>query len=60
LAVRDILHGQLPPGNILEPRLSYDARRILFSFVACSNEVPDSTRLPVNEEGPEERYFHLY
>ena len=34
LAARDILDGQLASGNVLEPRLSYDARRIVFSFVA--------------------------
>jgi hypothetical protein len=60
LVVRDILRGQLPPGNILEPRLSYDARRILFSFVPCSADVPDPAKLPVNERGNEERYFHIY
>lgn len=60
LAVRDILRGQLPPGNILEPRLSYDGQRILFSFVPCSSDVPDPARLPVNEQGDESRYFHLY
>ena len=60
LAVRDVLHGQLPPGCVLEPRLSYDGRRILFAFVACTAEVPDPASLRVNESGSQERYFHLY
>ncbi len=60
LEVRDILGDQLPPGSVLEPRLSYDGRRILFSFVACTNDVPDPASLPVNHEGPADRYFHLY
>jgi hypothetical protein len=60
LETRDILEGQLPPGSVLEPRLSYDAQRILFSFVPCTNEVPNPASLPVNESGGEDRYFHLY
>ena len=60
LAVHDVVGPQLPCGSFLEPRLSYDGRRIAFSFVACSAETPDSRTLPVNEEGGEERYYHLY
>jgi len=60
LTTRDILGDQLPPGSVLEPRLSYDGRRILFAFVACSNEVPVPASLPVNEQGSTERYLHLY
>jgi hypothetical protein len=60
LAARDILGDQLPPGSVLEPRLSYDGRRILFAFVACSNEVPVPASLPVNEDGSADRYLHLY
>lgn len=60
LAARNILGRQLPPGSVLEPRLSYDGRRILFAFVACSAEVPQPASLPVNEQGTAQRYFHLY
>jgi len=60
LAARDILGDQLPPGSVLEPRLSYDGRRILFAFVVCSDNIPEPASLPVNEEGAEDRYFHLY
>ena len=34
LACRDILDGRLAGGCVLEPRLSFDAKRIVFSFVA--------------------------
>ena len=60
LAVRDIVRAQLPAGSFLEPRLSYDGHRIVFSFVACLPQPPDSTALPVNEQGDESGYFHIY
>ncbi|MBM3890355.1 MAG: hypothetical protein FJ388_14680, partial [Verrucomicrobia bacterium] len=60
LAVRDIVGSQLPAGNYLEPCLSYDGKRIAFSFVACPPQPPDSTKLPVNEQGDESAYFHIY
>ena len=60
MKVRDILRGQLPPGSVLEPRLSYDGKRILFAHVACGADVPSPASLPVNEAGGGERYFHLY
>ena len=60
LAVRDIVGSQLPAGSCLEPRLSYDGKRVLFSFVACPDQTPDSKTLPVNEIGDETGYFHLY
>lgn len=60
LAVRDIVGSQLPAGSFLEPRLSYDAQRVVFSFVACPPTPPDSTALPVNEQGDDSAYFHLY
>ncbi len=60
LKVCDIVGSQLPPGSFLEPRLSYDARRIVFSFVACPPRPHNSTQLPVNEQGEENAYFHIY
>ena len=35
LAARDILDGRLAGGCVLEPCLSYDAKRVVFSFVKC-------------------------
>ena len=60
LAVRDIVGSQLPPGNYLEPCLSYDAKQIVFSFVACLSQPPDSQALLVNEHGGDSAYFHIY
>jgi mono/diheme cytochrome c family protein len=42
LACRDILGGRLAKGNVLEPRLSYDGKRIVFSYVEC----PDGPLAP--------------
>ncbi len=60
VTLRDVLQGRLPAGNILEPQLSYDGKRILFSFVECSDQTPAPESLPVNEEGDDRWYFHLY
>lgn len=60
LETRDLLGGRLPEGNVLEPRLSPDAKRVLFAFVACDTNTPPPASLAVNEQGPDERYFHLY
>ena len=60
LRCRNLVGDRLPAGSFLEPCLSYDAKRIVFSFVACPQQAPDSTRLPVNEEGTDEAYFHIY
>ncbi|MDR1958277.1 MAG: hypothetical protein LBQ54_04430, partial [Planctomycetaceae bacterium] len=57
---RDLLVGKLPPGHVLEPRLSYDAKRIAFSFVAVPEKRIDWRSLKVNEEGNGEHYYHLY
>lgn len=58
LAARDILGGRLAAGSVLEPRLSFDARRVVFSWVACSDQEPDPNAM-VNG-GPPSTYFHLY
>ena len=60
LAVRNIVGSQLPAGSFLEPCLSYDGKRVVFSFVACPPGAPDSTALPVNERGDESGYYHIY
>lgn len=59
--LKSVLGDQLPHGNILEPCLSYDGKRIVFSFVACSEgQTHDPADFGINEEGEEERYFHIY
>jgi hypothetical protein len=60
LEVRDLVRGRLPQGSYLEPRLSYDGKRVLFAFVACDLTTPVPTSLAVNEKGPDDRYYHLY
>jgi len=60
LETRDLIAGRLPQGSYLEPRLSYDGKRVLFAFVACDRSTPNPASLSVNEEGPDERYYHLY
>lgn len=60
LATRSLLGDQLPRGSVLEPRLSYDGQRIVFSFVECPDTPYRPEQLTVNEEGPDEGYYHLY
>ena len=57
LACRDILDGKLSDGNVLEPRLSYDGKRIVFSYVKCRKQGLPRT---VNEKGDDTNYYHLY
>ncbi|MDR0391564.1 MAG: hypothetical protein LBH59_06635 [Planctomycetaceae bacterium] len=57
---RNLIEGKLPAGHVLEPRLSYDAKRIAFSFVAVPEQRIDWRTLKVNEEGSSEYYYHLY
>lgn len=60
LKTRGPLNRQLPNGVIVEPRLSYDAKRIVFSFVEPPKSPLNGASLPINEEGNDEFYFHLY
>jgi len=59
LACRDLLKGRLPPGNILEPRLSYDAKKILFSYVETAGAL-DPRTLVRNETDTNHHYYHVY
>jgi len=59
MACRDLIKGQLPQGNILEPRLSYDGKKILFSFVATEGAL-DPRNLPRNETDTNHHYYHIY
>ena len=60
LAVRSILRDQLPPGSVLDPCLSHDAKRIVFSYVKCPDKPYRAQDLAVNEEGKDEGYYHIY
>lgn len=59
LSCRDLIKGQLPLGNYLEPRLSYDAKKILFSYVQTDGAL-DPRTLPRNETDANHHYYHLY
>ena len=59
LACRDLVKGRLPQGNILEPRLSYDAKKILFSFVETAGAL-DPRKLVRNEADTNHHYYHIY
>jgi hypothetical protein len=55
LKAREILPAEFARGNVLEPSLSFDGRRIVFSWVDLSAAAYDG-----NPEGADDKYFHLY
>lgn len=57
LECRDLLDGRLRRGNVLEPKLSYDARRIVFSYVECEGKQFEYSQL-CNEV--DEGFYHIY
>jgi hypothetical protein len=59
LACRDLVAGKLPQGSFLEPRLSYDAKKILFSYVATEGAL-DPRTLSRNEADTNHHYYHIY
>ncbi len=59
LECRDIIGKQLPLGNFLEPKLSWDAKKIVFSYVNLANEkIYDPYK--VHYSDPDEGFFHVY
>jgi cytochrome c553 len=54
---RDILAGKLAEGNVVEPQLSYDGRKVLFSFVRCTGRSYDINKLD-NRENHD--FYHIY
>jgi hydrazine synthase alpha subunit-like protein len=57
LACRDLTGGKLNAGNVLEPRLSYDAKRIVFSYVECQDQSYDPSTVDNNRGGG---YYHVW
>lgn len=57
LTARDVLDGQLASGSVLEPRLSYDAQRIVFSYVDCTGRDYDPSTLGNDVD---EGFYHVY
>jgi len=58
LACRDILGGRLADGNVLQPCLSYDGRKIVFSFVRCAGKRYDPSA--IGNDAPDEGFYHIY
>ena len=58
LKVRDILGGKLAKGNVLEPSLSYDGKRIVFAYV----DLNEFTMRPQDNrpDGEDRGYYHIY
>lgn len=59
-AVRSVVGDRLPPGSFLEPRLSFDAKRVVFSYVPCGETELDGKTLGPNEESEDTGFYHLY
>ena len=57
LAARDILDGRLAGGNVLAPRLSFDAKHVVFSYVACDGKGPLG---PADDTAAGDNYYHVY
>jgi len=57
LAARDILDGRLAGGNALAPRLSFDARHVVFSYVACDGKGPVGR---ADDSAAGDKYYHVY
>jgi cytochrome c553 len=57
LRVRDILGGRLSEGSVLEPQLSYDGRRIVFSYVGLKGLQFQPDRL--EPDGDDRGYYHI-
>jgi Hydrazine synthase alpha subunit middle domain/WD40-like Beta Propeller Repeat len=58
LECHDITGGKLKDGNVLEPRLSYDAKKIIFSYVECKDGALGPEDVKVDD--PDHRFYHLY
>lgn len=54
---RDITTGKLPNGNVLEPCLSSDAKRIAFSYVECQGQNYDPAAVSNTSGGG---YYHIW
>jgi hypothetical protein len=56
-AAHDIFNGTLKKGSILEPRLSYDATRTMFSYVDNAGRECDPLQL---NNAVDEGFYHVY
>jgi hypothetical protein len=56
-AARDIFDGALEKGNTLEPRISYDAQKVVFSYVDSAGKKYKPETLDNNSD---EAFYHLW
>lgn len=59
LECRDLFDGKLASGSVLEPRLSFDAKKIVFSWVDLSNGT-EFDPLKVRFTDPDEGFYHVW
>ncbi|MDO5554856.1 MAG: hypothetical protein Q4G68_13955 [Planctomycetia bacterium] len=59
LQCRDLTGNRLPAGSVLEPRLSYDAQKVVFSFVDLADgKTYDPVKVHFTD--PDEGFYHIY
>ena len=58
LECHDILDGKLAGGSVLEPSLSYDAKRIVFSFVDNADKQYDPAT--ITNDDKDEGFYHIF
>ena len=58
--VKSLTAGLLPPGDITRPELSYDGRRVLFSYCRYYDFVQEHPDKLDKDNIPEDAYYHLY
>ena len=61
LKARDILDGRLAGGSVMEPRLSYDGKRVVFAYVQCSGKSCERQVINgLDNESVDEDFHHIY
>jgi hypothetical protein len=54
------LTADLPPGSVMGPELSFDARKILFAYCKFHPELADEPNKADKKNVPEEAFYHIY
>lgn len=55
----DLIRDRLPKGSFLEPRLSWAAKKVVFSFVDLKDGITFDPHY-VHHTDPDQAYYHLY
>lgn len=58
LECHDVLEGKLAGGSVLEPRLSFDAKKIVFSFVDNADKQYDPAT--ITNDDKDEGFYHIF